>query len=170
MKALRPHDYFLIVLPVHTETMKTTKTLSTFYCAYVEDVIEIYGHKRSTVNSQSSLIGARYQLKTTTLSVDILHLGFSKWKWTGTESTWRIVFKSFAFSVNSTRPHEADTVAFSNLSTLESVFKSLHFQTKMHSCGRGLNNLRWVGSRLHGTWRQDKDQTTQGHVPLKWSH
>ena len=36
-------------------------------------------------------------------------------------------FQKLAFSVNSTRPHEADTVAFSNLSTLESVFKSLRF-------------------------------------------
>ena len=31
-------------------------------------------------------------------------------------------FQKFVFSVNSTRPREADTVAFSNLSTLESVF------------------------------------------------
>ena len=60
-----------------------------------------------------------------------------------------------------TRPHEADTVAFSNLSTLESVFKSLRFhrkryivfvwtghksatkflrfQRKTHPCVRGLN-------------------------------
>ena len=34
-------------------------------------------------------------------------------------------FRKFAFSVNSTRPHKA--VAFSNLSILESVFKSLRF-------------------------------------------
>ena len=37
-------------------------------------------------------------------------------------------FQKIAFSVNSTRPHEADNVAFSNLSTLESVFKRLRFQ------------------------------------------
>ena len=43
-----------------------------------------------------------------------------------------IVFESLrgrgcVFSVNSIHPHEADTVAFSNLSTLESVFKGLRF-------------------------------------------
>ena len=47
-------------------------------------------------------------------------------------------FQKFAFSVNSTRPHEADTVAFSNISTLEIVFKSLRFHQNdtSFSCGR----------------------------------
>ena len=67
----------------------------------------------------------------------------------------------WAFSLISTRPLDTDTVAFSNLSTLESVFKSfrfhrkrhivfvltghenatncLGFQVKTHSCGRGLS-------------------------------
>ena len=66
-------------------------------------------------------------------------------------------FQKFVFSLISTRQHDADTVAFSNLSTLESVFKSLRFhrsfvrtghenatkclrfQMKTHPCGRGLS-------------------------------
>ena len=35
MKVLRPHGRFLIVLPVHTETIKATETLLAFYCACV---------------------------------------------------------------------------------------------------------------------------------------
>ena len=35
-------------------------------------------------------------------------------------------FKKFAFSLISTRPNDTDTVAFSNLSTLEIVFESFH--------------------------------------------
>ena len=111
MKMLRPHDRFHIVLPVHTETMKT---LSTFYCACVEDVI-----KFMSVNLQLLF------------SVDILHIGFFKWKWTGTDNMTNR-FQKFAFSVNSTRPHEADAVAFWNLSTLENVFKSLRFHRKRY--------------------------------------
>ena len=73
----------------------------------------------------------------------------------------------FAFSVNSTRSHETDTVAFSNLSTLESVFiendtsfssfvfvwtgrknATKCFQMKTHACGRGLTfPARWVSKR-----------------------
>ena len=41
-------------------------------------------------------------------------------------------FQKFAFSLISTRPHDTDTVAFSNLSTLESVFKSLRFHRKRY--------------------------------------
>ena len=41
-------------------------------------------------------------------------------------------FQKFAFSVNSTRPHDTDTVAFSNLSTLEIVFESLRFHRKRY--------------------------------------
>ena len=37
-------------------------------------------------------------------------------------------FQKFAFLVNLIRPHEADIVAFSNLSTLESAFKSLRIR------------------------------------------
>ena len=40
--------------------------------------------------------------------------------------------QKFAFSFISTRPHDTDTVAFSNLSTLESVFKSLRFHRKRY--------------------------------------
>ena len=71
-------------------------------------------------------------------------------------------FQKFAFSVNSTRSHEADTIAFSNLSTLESVLKSLRFREDgtwkrnqmfaPHLCGRGLNPNQpaWAGLEV---WR-----------------
>ena len=49
-------------------------------------------------------------------------------------------FQKFAFSVNSTRPHDTDTVAFSNLSTLEIVFESLRFHR----------------FRVDGTWKRNK--------------
>ena len=60
-------------------------------------------------------------------------------------------FQKFAFSVNSTRPHEADTVAFSNLSNLESVFKSLRFvendmKTQQNVCVFKLNRIRVDGA------------------------
>ena len=58
------------------------------------------------------------------------HLGFFHmevhWDWDHMINC----FQKFAFSVNSTRPHETDAVVFSNLSTLESVFKSLRFHRK----------------------------------------
>ena len=41
-------------------------------------------------------------------------------------------FQKFAFSLISTRPHDTDTVAFSNLSTLEIVFESLRFHRKRY--------------------------------------
>ena len=46
-------------------------------------------------------------------------------------------FQKFAFSLISTRPHDIDTVAFSNLSTLEIVFESLRFieNDTSFSCG-----------------------------------
>ena len=67
-------------------------------------------------------------------------------------------FQKFAFSLISTRPHNTNTVAFSNFSTLEIVFESLHFRRKwylvfiilcgrdmkMHPCGRGLKRLNSI--------------------------
>ena len=43
-------------------------------------------------------------------------------------------FQKFALSLISTRPHDTDTVAFSNLSTLEIVFESLRFHRKRDGC------------------------------------
>ena len=102
-------------------------------------------------------------IKTTILSLSISSIFVF---WMQVDWDWDHMinrFQKFAFSVNSTRPHEADTVVFSNLSTLESVFKSLRFhrkryivfivfvwtghknatkclrfQMKTHSCGRDL--------------------------------
>ena len=56
-------------------------------------------------------------------------------------------FQTFAFSVNSTRPHEADSVAFSNLSTLESFFieKDTSFL-----CGRDMKTQQNVCVRVDG--------------------
>ena len=107
IKVLHPHDRFHIFLPVHTGMMKMSENALTFYSACVEGVISIHEHKHSTANSQSSLIGARYQLKTT--------IRFFKWKSTGTETG------------TGSETHDTDTVAFSNLSILKSVFKSLRF-------------------------------------------
>ena len=78
-------------------------------------------------------------------------------------------FQKFAFSVNSTRPHDTDTVAFSNLSTLESVFEiendtsfssfscgrdmktqqKFAFSNEMHPSGRGLDNTRCLETMGH---------------------
>ena len=45
-----------------------------------------------------------------------------------------IVFKKFRFH----RPHEKTKTEFSKISTLESVFKKLHFRSPPEMCGRGL--------------------------------
>ena len=39
-------------------------------------------------------------------------------------------FQKFAFSVKTIHLHDIDIIAFSNLSTLKTVFKSLHFHRK----------------------------------------
>ena len=49
-------------------------------------------------------------------------------------------FQKFAFSLISTRPHDTDTVAFSNLSTLEIVFESTSFS--LFSCGRDMKTQK----------------------------
>ena len=54
--------------------------------------------------------------------------------------------QKFAFSVNSTRPHDTDTVAFSNLSTLESVCKSLSFHIVFVWTGHE-NASAWTGPK-----------------------
>ena len=84
-------------------------------------------------------------------------------------------FQKFAFSVNSTRPHDTDTVAFSSLSILEIVFKSLRFHRKRYivfvwtghenatkylrfqmktPCGRGRSNLSLNHSAVHRPTRK----------------
>ena len=59
MKVLRPRDRFQIVLPVHTKTMKTTENA-------LRLLLRICRRRYLNLwaaNSQSSLIGARYQIK-----------------------------------------------------------------------------------------------------------
>ena len=64
-------------------------------------------------------------------------------------------FQKFTFSVNSTRPHETNTVAFSNLSDSGKCFQKFAFSwktkhrkhnkmLKTHSCGRGLTLVETV--------------------------
>ena len=93
MKVLRPHDRFQIVLPVHTETMKTTENAFNL-------LLRMY-RRRYTFNCQFPIKLNRSEIpiknNNNTFSVDILHLGFFKWKWTGTEITWPIDFKSLRF-------------------------------------------------------------------------
>ena len=70
-------------------------------------------HKHSIANSQSSFIGATDTNKNNnTFSVDIPRL----------RSHDQSFSKLCVFS-----PHDTDTVVVSNLSTLESIFKSLRF-------------------------------------------
>ena len=65
MKVLRPRDRFQIVLPVHTKTMKTTENaLSLLLRICRRRYLNLWA-----ANSQSSLIGARYPIKTTRRSL-----------------------------------------------------------------------------------------------------
>ena len=59
MKVLRPHDQ--IVLPVHTETIKATENVFNLLLRMCTRRYLVYEHKHSIANSQSCLIGARYQ-------------------------------------------------------------------------------------------------------------
>ena len=57
----------------------------------------------------------------------------------------------FAFSVNSTRAHEFDTVAFSNLSTLEIVFVArfrVDGTRKRNKLFSNENASVWTGAQL----------------------
>ena len=122
MKVLRPDDRFQIVFPVHTKTIQVTENayLSTLHCACLESF----------------------------LVFSVGHLGFFQikmhWDWVWDHMINR--FQKSAFSVNSTRPHDPDTVVFSNLSTLGSVFKTCVFienETSFpsFSCGRETSAL-----------------------------
>ena len=92
-------------------------------------------HKNAThrdICNQAFKIGARYQLKTTVHSLSMSSiLDFSNESGLGLRSPDQSFSKVCVFS-ELTRPHDADTVAFSNLSTLESVFKSSRFHRKRY--------------------------------------
>ena len=66
--------------------------------------------------------------------------------------------EKFTFSVNFTRPHENNSVAFSDFSTLESDYKSLHFieNDTLFSCGRENGNAT-TSSFTNETWRIRED-------------
>ena len=70
------------------------------------------------------------------LPVDIPHLCFLNA--TGLRSHHQSFSKVYVFIHFSTRPHEADTVALSNLSTLESVFIENDTSFSSFSCGRDM--------------------------------
>ena len=69
-----------------------------------------------------------------------------------------------SFSVKSTRPHQADTVAFSKFSTLWSVFKGLRFlivfvstghvnATKIVGVDGALGSIKFGWSSFSHTWK-----------------
>ena len=59
MKVLRPHDWFQIVLPVHTETMKTTEKAFNLLLRMCR-IYEIYQYTNKNIKINKN---TRYQLK-----------------------------------------------------------------------------------------------------------
>ena len=171
MKVLHPRDRFQIVLPVHRERMKTKMTENAFNlllrmcrrrylninlwaCTYVNIQLPIHNQaskERDTNKNNNTFSFHILRLRSHDQSFSKVCV-FSELD-SSTQSQYCECFQKFAFSVN---------VAFSNLSTLESILKSfrfhwkryivfirgfyatkcLRFQMKTHSCGQGLS-IRW---------------------------